>query len=515
MAQPLPDLDAGDLGGRGVLHQAVQGHGAAAAQPGVEVAQGHGDVRADALPGGGRGDPAYGQQVGGRDLDVRPGPVQLVRPLPQYAVEDLAADGDQSGVGHPGAVEAVLGLPFLVEADLGEGGGVRFRVPAGDVGGHPADGLGAAPVAGANQQLGVGAHEGGGHGDLGPVGQLEVGAVAEGLDQAEEVVPAARVQSRAVLAQFVEDLLHLEGGGDRLDEDGGADGAAGDVEEFLGEEEHVVPQARLVPVLQLGQVEVRAVARVDLPLGAVEEVQAEVDEGRGQGSAVDLQVLFEEVPAARSDHDGRELLAEAVLLALRGGEVDAPFDGVEQGQLAADDVVPGGGGGVLEVGHPNLGAGVQGVDGHPALRRAGDLDAAVGEAGRGWGDAPVRVLAQGAGGEREVERGAAGQVARAAVALLEDLQAAVRERGVEPADELQGLGRQDLLVALTRRTEDLDAAGQGERGMRFSSAGAVGGCPGKVPRAPVGRRKESAKRGSSGTALLRWIRRARSWRRPG
>ncbi len=368
-------------------------------------------------------------------------------------------------------------------------------------------------MAGADQQLGVGPHEGGGHGDLGPVGQLEVGAVAEGLDQAEEVVPAARVQSGAVLAQLVEDLLHFEGGGDRLDEDGGADGAAGDAEEFLGEEEDVVPQARLVPVLQLGQVEVGAVARVDLPLGAVEEVQAEVDEGRGQGPAVELQVLFEEVPAARPDHDGRELLAEAVLLALRGSEVDAPLDGVEQGQLAADDVGPGRGGGVLEVGHPDLGAGVQGVDGHPSLGRAGDLDAAVGEAGRGRGDAPVRVLAEGAGGEREVERGAAGQVARAAVAFLEDLQAAVRERGVEPADELQGLGGQDLLVALTRRTEDLDAAGQRREGHAVLLSGGGGWVPGEGPSGT--RRKDSAKGPPSGTALPRWNRRARWWRRPG
>jgi hypothetical protein len=34
--------------------------------------------------------------------------------------------------------------------------------------------------------------------------------VAELLDEAEEVVPAAAVEPRAVLAQLEQDLLHLE-----------------------------------------------------------------------------------------------------------------------------------------------------------------------------------------------------------------------------------------------------------------------------------------------------------------
>lgn len=101
-----------------------------------------------------------------------------------------------------------------------------------------------------------------------------------------------------MFAQRVEDLLHLERRGDRLDEDGGPDRAARDAEQFLRRQEDVVPQPGLVAVLQLRQIEVRAVAGVDLPLGTVEEVQAEVDERGGYGPAVVLQVLLVEVPAA-------------------------------------------------------------------------------------------------------------------------------------------------------------------------------------------------------------------------
>ena len=45
----------------------------------------------------------------------------------------------------------------------------------------------------AHEELGVGAHEGHPHAHGGAVGEHELGAAAELLDHAEEVVPAARV----------------------------------------------------------------------------------------------------------------------------------------------------------------------------------------------------------------------------------------------------------------------------------------------------------------------------------
>ena len=49
---------------------------------------------------------------------------------------------------------------------------------------------------------------------------------AELLDRAEDVVPAAGVQRAAVVAQLVEDRVHLERRQDRLDQHGAADRAA-------------------------------------------------------------------------------------------------------------------------------------------------------------------------------------------------------------------------------------------------------------------------------------------------
>ena len=150
------------------------------------------------------------------------------------------------------------------------------------------------------------------------------------------------------------------------------------------EGEDVVPEPGLEVALRLRQVEVRAAAAVEQLLRVVEEVQAEVDQRADDGGAVDHEVLLVEVPAAGAHHDGGEtpVGAQRVLLALRVREGDGPADRVAEVDLAADHVVPVGSTRVLHVGQPDPGAGVEGVDRHLAVGRAGHLDAAVDEVRR-------------------------------------------------------------------------------------------------------------------------------------
>ena len=115
----------------------------------------------------------------------------------------------------------------------------------------------AAPVAGPHQQLRVGAHEGHRHRDLRPVGQPEPVGAPEALDDAEQVVPAAGVEPRGVVAQLVQDLVHLERGEDRLDQDGRTDRPQLDPERQLGLGEDVVPEPGFEVALDLRKVEVR------------------------------------------------------------------------------------------------------------------------------------------------------------------------------------------------------------------------------------------------------------------
>ena len=220
-------------------------------------------------------------------------PLLLVRAPPEHSVEDLLHHRHEIGMCHPGAVVAGIRLAPLVLPDLREGGGVDLRVAsAGNERRHPADGMGVAPVAGVHQQLGIRAHERHGHGELRPVRQDELRTVPEVLDHAEQVVPAARVEPGRVVPQLVQDLVHLERGEDRLDQDRGPYGAAGQGQRVLGGVEHVVPQPRLEMAFQLRQVKIRPAPAGQQLARGVKEVEPEVHQARRHRQAVQQDVLL-------------------------------------------------------------------------------------------------------------------------------------------------------------------------------------------------------------------------------
>lgn len=136
-------------------------------------------------------------------------------------------------------------------------------------------------------------------------------------------------------------LVHLEGGGDGLNQDGAPDGAALHANVVLGQVEDVVPQACLEMRLHLGQVEVRPRAALDQLMCVVEEVEAEVEEAARDGLAVDSEVLLLEMPAAGAgDERGEGAVGAQLVLLLALLEVDLLADGVVEVQLAVDHVVP-------------------------------------------------------------------------------------------------------------------------------------------------------------------------------
>src|SRR3546814_2666579 len=108
--------------------------------------------------------------------------------------------------------------------------------------------------------------------------------MAELLDAAEDVIPAAAVQPGRMIAQFVQDLVHLESGEDRLDQHRRLDGAALDAELVLGMVEDIVPEARLEMVLELRQIEVGT--------GAVFEELPRIVEKRSEEHTSELQSLM-------------------------------------------------------------------------------------------------------------------------------------------------------------------------------------------------------------------------------
>lgn len=59
--------------------------------------------------------------------------------------------------------------------------------------------------------------------------------------QAEDVIPSTAVQTRRVLPQFIQNLLHLEGSGKRLDQNGSSDATLLKSQFARRKTEHVVP----------------------------------------------------------------------------------------------------------------------------------------------------------------------------------------------------------------------------------------------------------------------------------
>ena len=258
-----------------------------------------------------------------------------------------------------------------------------------------------------------------------------------------------------MVAQLVEDLVHLERSGQRLDQHGGADGAARDLQRVLSQHEGVVPKPRLEVALQLRQVEVRAGAAVELLAGVVEEREREVDQAAGDRLPVDEHVLLREVPPARAHQERRDLLVELVLLSFGRAERQRPPDRVLQVLVPDHDVAPGGRERVLEVRHEDVRAGVERVDHHLALDRSGDLHEPPGEVLGDSGDLPVALADLLRLGE-ELELLPPIQLALPLGAAGEELLAARVQLAVQPLHQGQRLAREDGFRPVNLRTFDLD-----------------------------------------------------------
>ena len=112
--------------------------------------------------------------------------------------------------------------------------------------------------------------------------------------------------------------------------------------------------------------------------------------------------------------------------------------------------------GVLEVGHEDLGAGVERVDDHLAIDGPGDFDAAVMKIGGNRRDGPFG-LADGAGFGEEVGLFAGVEALLPFLAGLQQLLAARVERAVQVHDEVDGVGREDLRVGFADGSEEFNA----------------------------------------------------------
>ena len=355
---------------------------------------------------------------------------------------------------------AVAHFAQLVGAHLVEGlltrGGVA---PDGDLRGHAAHSVHAAPMAGLHHELRVGSHARLLHGHLRAIGQQRGGIVSPGLDEAEDVVPAAAVESRRVIAQLPEDLVHLERRREGLDQDRGLDTPGGQSELPLRLHEDLVPEPGLEMALELGQIEVRPGAAVEELARVVEHEEREVDERAGRRRPVDDHVPLGQMQTAGPHHQRGDPRMELVVLAGLGVvEGDHPPHRVTKVHLPGHQILPGRRGGILEVRHEHVGARVERVDDHLAIDGTGDLDRAFQEIAGSRRYLPIALADRGRFREK-TERLATGPALASRRPGREELREPGTERAHQAGSEPERGRRENLFVARYAGSDYLGARG--------------------------------------------------------
>ena len=173
---------------------------------------------------------------------------------------------DEVRVRYPTTVVPHRELELLVGAHLGGLLGAPLGGAARCERGHAAHAERAVAVAHLDEPERVALHPGAVETDGRAVGEHAVRMTVEALDVAEDLVPPAHVHRRGMPAGLEEDLLDLERGGERLDQERGLERAGRHAERLLDEREEPIPPARLEVVLAFGHVELRRSAlREELP----------------------------------------------------------------------------------------------------------------------------------------------------------------------------------------------------------------------------------------------------------
>jgi hypothetical protein len=189
--------------------------------------------------------------------------------------------------------------------------------------------------------------------------------------------------------QLVQYFIHFERGEDRLDEDGGADGATRNASGILSHLEDFVPEAGLEMALELGQVKIGAASTGDELSRIVVEIQTEITKAGGSGSSVHQDMGLIEVPSSWPDHEGGRRLAEPVALSLRAVVGQRVTHGSHTVELPVHDVRPWRRECIFEIGHEDLRSGIERVDHHLAVDRPSDLYSSVVEVSWGGADCPL------------------------------------------------------------------------------------------------------------------------------
>ena len=131
-----------------------------------------------------------------------------------------------------------------------------------------------------------------------------------------------------MIAQFVEDFVHLESGRNRFDQDRRANRSARNADLALCEIEHIVPNPRLQVAFHFGEIKIWTRAALNQLARVMKEIQTEIEQRARNRFSVDQHVLFIQMPAARPDEQHSRSLIQFVIFSFRTTERNRPSNGV-------------------------------------------------------------------------------------------------------------------------------------------------------------------------------------------
>ena len=390
------------------------------------------------------------------DLHILAQPAEMVRRW-HMLIENGPGDRHEIGMGHPCAVVPCPDLAQLIFADGSERLVIRLGIATvRDEGRHASHREGSAPVTGLDEQLGISFQKRLAHDDLAAVGKDIVRLGAQRLDKGEDIVPAPAIQTDNMVAQRMEDFVHLEGGRKRFDQHGRLDRAGWQAEQLLRGFENLVPECGFLIVLYFRQVEIWPAAFRQCTLGIVEDIEPKIDKRSGNGFSVYMDMVLQQMPAARTDDQNRRVRTELVVLAaFRIGEIELAEPVVGEIDLPFNNIFPCRRKRILAIRHETGCTGVERIDDHLACGWPGDLHAAVEQVIWDAANGPVAFANFRCLG-KEVRQRAGIEGLLAGIPDLHELLAARLESTGQRGDERQRVMRQHRFIARFQRPGNLD-----------------------------------------------------------
>ncbi len=311
----------------------------------------------------------YFQKIIRADVDIVTHSFNLVWARHLF-IKLFSGNRDQARVGNPGTIVSVGHFTGFIVPDFLQGCPVPVRIILyGNLGGHPPDGMGPPAMAGLNRQQRIGVHAVSCHGNLGPVGKEVSGNIFKPLDETEYIIPASAVQTRYMIFQHIEDFIHLKRRQDRLYKDSGFDCAHRDSQCFLRQYEYIIPQGGFQVTFHFRKVKIGAAAPAKKVFGIVKKEKTEVEQAARDRAPVNQNMLFTQVPAARTNNQGGGLIIETVSFPLGIRKFNGPINGIPQVDLPFDGVFPGWRVAVFKICHIGGGPGIKSVDDHLPVHR--------------------------------------------------------------------------------------------------------------------------------------------------